>query len=432
VNRSLTHTTVAQKLTRARVQLLLTQPFFGTLCLSLKLVDGSLPTIATDGSRIVYNPAFVDQLKPAELEGTLAHEVLHCALGHHCRRGERDPELWNQAADFAINPILLGNSFTLPAGALIDPAFIDLSAEEIYGRLLQRRSGGGAAPKQDSQQTTAGGGMAGSPQEMECEGPSNPKSNSAPQEPPSQAEATGESPHPGCKGPGGFGEVWDATDEHGQPASPAEKHRQEHEWSIDAEQALRSAKACGHEPAGVERPLSESRQSGQDWRAILRDFVAATTPSDYRWSPPNRRYVASGLYLPSVERRGPGEIVIAVDTSGSIGKQELEQFAGEISAISEEVKPEAILVVYCDAAVQSTQKCEPSESIRLEPKGGGGTDFCPVFQWIDEKEIAPVCLIYLTDLCCNSYPEEPDYPVLWVTDSRRTAPFGETIRISPG
>ena len=130
--------------------------------------------------------------------------------------------------------------------------------------------------------------------------------------------------------PGRFGEVMDATDEQGQPASPAEQRRQEHEWGIAAEQALRSAKVCGHDPLGVERPLAESRQSQQDWRAILRDFVAATAPSDYRWTPPNRRYVASGLYLPSVERRGLGEIVIAVDTSGSIGKFELEQFAGEI------------------------------------------------------------------------------------------------------
>ena len=420
--------TTAQKLTRSRVRLLLSQAFFGTLALRLKLVPGNLPTMATDGSRIVYNPSFVDQLKPAELEGTLAHEVLHCALGHHCRRGERDPELWNQAADFAINPILLGNGFTLPAGALVDPAFNNLSAEEIYARLLQR-SGGGAAPKQEQQQANAGGGTAGGPQETQGPGTPAPKAGS-----PDQSQGGGTKdrvPNPEPMRPGGFGEVWDATDEHGHPASPAEKCRQEHEWSIAAEQALRSAKACGHQPAGVERPLNESRESRQDWRAILRDFVAATTPSDYRWTPPNRRYIASGLYLPSVERRGLGEIVIAVDTSGSIGSLELEQFAGEISAISEEAKPEAIHVVYCDAAVQAAQQFEPSEAVRLEPKGGGGTDFRPAFEWVAENDIAPVCLIYLTDLCCNSYPEAPEYPVLWVTDSRRTAPFGETIRITP-
>ena len=326
------HTTTAQKLTRARVQLLLTQPFSGMLGLRLKLVPRSLPTMATGSSRIVYNPAFVAELKPNELEGTLAQEVLHCALGHQCRRGNRDPELWNEAADFAINPILLGNGLTLPAGALIDPAFANLSAEEIYARLLRRKSeGASAAQQQAPQQTNAGGGMGNGP--------------------------TGNTRRCAV--------------------------RQEHEWGIAAEQALRSAKAWGHEPAGIERPLSESRQSQQDWRAILRDFVAATTPCDYRWTPPNRRYIASGLYLPSVERQGLGEIVIAVDTSGSIGRLELEQFAGEISAISEEAQPEVIHVVYCDAAVQCAQQFGPSEPVRLEPKGGGGTDFCPAFEWVD-------------------------------------------------
>src|SRR5215471_1247557 len=132
---------VEQKLTRARTQLLLNQPFFGTLCLRLKLSPGAVPTMATNGRSIVYDPSFVDSLKPAELEAVLAHEVLHCALGHHCRRGQRDPELWNQAADLAINPILVANGFSLPAGALIDPAFDNLSAEEIYARLLKRNNG---------------------------------------------------------------------------------------------------------------------------------------------------------------------------------------------------------------------------------------------------------------------------------------------------
>jgi hypothetical protein len=242
---------------------------------------------------------------------------------------------------------------------------------------------------------------------------------------PKRAEAGKPSPRPG-----GFGEVLDAIGDDGKPASEAEKSRQQHEWNIAADEAIRSAKACGHQPANLDRPLSESRETKQDWRTILRDFIAARTPSDYRWSPPNRCYVASGLYLPSVERSGLGTIVISVDTSGSIDEDELEQFAGEISAISDEAQPEAIHVVYCDAAVQSSQQFGPTEPIDLDPRGGGATDFRPVFEWVEENGIMPVCLIYLTDLCCHSYPPIPEYPVLWVTDSRRTAPFGETVRIS--
>jgi predicted metal-dependent peptidase len=422
--------TAAQNLTRARVRLVLRQPFFGTLSLRLKLAPGNLPTMATDGTRVVYNPSFVDELSPAELEGALAHEVIHCALGHQCRRGGRDPELWNRAADFAINPLLLANGFTLPGGALIDPAFDNLSAEEIYARLLQNSSGG-AGQHQAAQQAPAGGGTSGTATPATSNGTEETDATSCPPPAPDQADdVNGQADHPAR--PGGFGEVWDASDEQGHPASPAEMRRQEQEWAIAAEQALRAAKTCGSEPMGVERPLAESRQSQQDWRAILRDFVAATAPADYRWTPPNRRYVASGLYLPSVERRGVGEIVIAVDTSGSIGRLELEQFAAEISAISDEVQPECIHVVYCDAAVQSVQQFGPSEPVEVEPNGGGGTDFRPAFDWVAENEIRPACFIYLTDLCCDSYPEPPDYPVLWVTDSRRMAPFGETIRISLG
>ena len=146
--------------------------------------------------------------------------------------------------------------------------------------------------------------------------------------------------------------MMDATNDDGTPASPAEMSRQRHEWATHAEQAMCSAKACGRMPGGIKRQLKEARESQCDWQAILRDFITATDPSDYRWTPPNRRFVSSGLYLPSVIRSGVGEIVIAVDTSGSIGGQELELFAGEITAISDEAKPERIHVVYCDAAVQ--------------------------------------------------------------------------------
>lgn len=419
-------TGVEGKLTRARTQLLLNQPFFGALSLRLKLVPASVPTMSTDGRRILYSAKFVEALKPAELEAVFAHEVLHCALGHQCRRGERDPQLWNQAADLAINPLLIANGFTLPSGALVDSAFRNLSAEEIYARLSEGSRNDTSVPSPEpsrpsiSNQPDGNGNAARSPSPGL---PNDPSQTSSHHQKNSNSGST-------LARVGGFGEILDATDEEGNCALHAEKSRQQQEWSIAADQALRLAKACGHQPADVERPLNESRHSKQDWRTILRDFIVARIPSDYRWSPPNRRYIGSGLYLPSVARSGLGPIVIAVDTSGSIRAKELEQFAGEISAIADEAQPEAIHVVYCDAAVEASQEFQPSEPIHLEPKGGGGTDFRPAFEWVKERQIEPVCLVYLTDLCCHSYPDPPDYPVLWVTHSRRTAQFGETLQIS--
>ena len=404
------HLTAEQKLVRARTQLLLNHPFFGTLCVRLKLVPGSVPTMTTDGRRIVYNPSFVEGLKPAELEGVLAHEVLHCALAHHCRRGQREPELWNEAADYAVNPILLASGVVLPTGVLVDPAFADLSAEEIYARLRNMRKGGGAPDS--TGQSPSGAGVNASQSGSTAVG------------------ASGNQPEARTLRPGAVGEVMDAVGEDGKSASQAERQRQEREWSIAAEQAIRSAKACGHEPAGVDRALEEERKGTVDWRSVLRDFISASHPADYSWTPPNPRHVNRGVYLPSVVRSGVGEILIAVDTSGSIGSEELDQFAGEITTIAEEVQPDRIHVVYCDASVQAVQEFAPPEPIVLSPKGGGGTDFRPPFEWVEEQRLAPACLIYLTDLCCRSYPEPPEYPVLWVTDSERTAAFGETLRIA--
>lgn len=420
---------IERKLTRARTQLLLNQPFFGSLCLRLKLTPDDVPSMATDGRRIVYDPSFVDLLKPAELEAVLAHEVMHCALGHHCRRGAREPALWNRAADLAINPILIANGFTLPEGALLDPQFSNLSAEEIYARLMDRKSSQSQrAPQQGpqhDQSPNSGGGTQPSTQAAQNAGANTGATCDSPQV---------KDPHAGESRnqyePGRFGEVRDSTDEDGKAASAAEKNRQQHEWSIAADQAMRVSKSCGSQPLGIDRALCDSRESHRDWRTILRSFISARAPADYRWSPPNRRYIASGLYLPSVERSGLRSIVIAIDTSGSIRQRELEQFAGEISAIAEEARPESIHVIYCDAAVQGSEEFRESEPIKLEPKGGGGTNFCPAFEWVAERAIDPVCLIYLTDLCCYLYPEcPPGYPVLWVTNSRRVAPFGETVRI---
>jgi predicted metal-dependent peptidase len=422
------------KLIKARVQLLFTHPFFASLCLRLSFIAAPVQTMSTDGKAIYYSEKYVDSLTPAELQGVLAHEALHCALGHHCRRGKRTPDRWNDACDYAINPIILQNELTLPANALIKKEFDSLSAEEIYARLPPEAGSEGGSQAPQAQAANGGSSPNPEPQKPQTK-PKDGRSKKPPAKPqispghgasqPSNPAQPGTGPRPGA-----VGDVTDATGENRDPASEAEKTEQEQDWAVAAEQAARIAKTCGHVPLGVDRLLQEARESKKDWRSILRDFVAATIPTDYRFCPPNRRYVHAGLYLPSVHKEGAGKIVIGVDTSGSIGDEELKQFAGEISAISDQAQPEAIHVVYCDARVHSTQEFGPSNPITLQPAGGGGTDFRPVFEWVDANDVRPVCLIYLTDLACNGYPASPpDYPVLWVTDSRKVAPFGETLQI---
>ncbi len=435
---------ILTKLIKARVQLLFAHPFFASLCLRLRFIPDAVETMETDGKAIFYSEKYVESLSPAELEGVLAHEALHCALGHHCRRGNRTSERWNDACDYAVNPIILSNDLTLPAGALLKKKYEGLSAEEIYAKLAPESPGGGGG---QATQPQAGEGESSSQPQPQSQEPransQNGGNNQAKEEQSSQpqtsngdAESNGPSPDANSpqskptRRPGGIGDVRDAVDENGDPASEAEKNEQAQDWAIAAEQAAESAKHCGHNPVGVDRLLEDSRESKKDWRAILREFVAATTPSDYRFCPPNRRHVHAGLYLPSIHREGLGPIVIGVDTSGSIGRAELQQFADEIAAIADQSQPEVIHVVFCDAAVQAMQEFSSSETITLKPKGSGGTDFRPVFEWVEENDVRPVCLIYLTDLCCSGYPDSPpEYPVLWVTDSHRVAPFGETLSI---
>jgi predicted metal-dependent peptidase len=136
------HLTPAVRIQKARTALLLDHPFFGSLLFRLGArVSNLIQTMATDGVSLFYNPAFVETLNAAELAGVLAHEVMHPALQHHTRRGDRDPERWNMACDYAINPLLLDAGLTLPKYVLIDHRFRGMSAERIYNLIGTARSG---------------------------------------------------------------------------------------------------------------------------------------------------------------------------------------------------------------------------------------------------------------------------------------------------
>jgi len=392
------------RIQKARTTLLLDHPFFGTLLFRLGgKASQSVATMATDGVSLFYNPEFVDTLNAAELAGVLAHEVMHPALQHHTRRGDRNPVRWNMACDYAINPILLDAGLTLPKDVLIDNRFRGMSAERIYNLIEDDEKQDGSSGQSESR---AGNGSA------------------APENGSLQNDEAGNEPQAPST-PGGVGQVLDAREPEAESGpSVAEQTR---EWQIAVEQAKTVAKVAGKLPVGAVRALEASHVAKVDWRELLRRAWSDTIPSDYTWTRPNRRHVWSGLYLPGVTSEGVGEIAIAIDCSGSVGSRQLGLFEAEVRSILAGQRPRLVYVLYFDAAVQKVETYRAGQPVSLSPAGGGGTDFRPCFDWLEEQCIMPQTLVFLTDLCGTFPSEVPPYPVIWASTEMRRAPFGEVV-----
>jgi len=408
--------TAETKLTAARTTLVLGSPFFGALALRLKLVsDPSCDTAWTDGVSIGYNPAFIDSLTQPELTGLLAHEVLHVANGHCWRRDGRDSRQWNVAADYAINGPLVDSDFAIPEGALLDAQYTGKSAEWIYARLPQDPPPPESPEGEDEDEGEGEGEDA--PQdspEGEDAPQDSPEGEDAPQDSPEGEDA----PQDGSQDAPQAGEVRDAPQGEDAPS--------EAEW----QQAVREASQLAGSMGGdLERHIEAATAARVDWRSILRRFVSETARADYTWTRPNSRYLAAGMYLPALHSEALPPVVFGIDTSGSIDKVALSQFAAELDAAISEAQPSRVHVMYCDTAVRSSDTFEQGEPLTVTPKGGGGTDFRPLFEAVEDLPEPPCCVIYFTDLYGPFPTEEPPYPVLWAATSDKVAPFGETVRL---
>ncbi len=368
---------IGKRISRARARMIVHQPFYAAIAMRRKLVaDESCQTFYTNGKQWGYNPAFADKLTDDELVAVLAHEANHDALMHDLRRGERDPRGWNIAADLAINPMLKDAGLSLPAGGLFpDQADWDLSAEDHYAKL-----------------------------------------------PESDKDGSGDG-DPGC-----CGEVRDNPGK----GSPAEMAKAEQQRKVEVVQAAQAARAQGTLPGSIERLVDALAAPVVDWREELREFVERSAGySDYTYSIPNRRYMGTGFILPSLIGEQCPPIVIAVDTSGSVDAELLQRFSSEVFGVLEQVRPQSVTVIYCDTGIQSVEEFQADDLPEcLRAVGGGGTDFIPPFQEVERLGIDPACLIYFTDLYCNSFPDDPGYPVLWAADAQPIEPpFGRVVRI---
>lgn len=364
-----------KRVQRARTTLLIDQPFFGVLALQLHVVeDPTCKTAWTNGQAMGFNPAFVAGLSGDQLIALIAHEVMHCACGHPWRENARQHSKWNQACDYAINPILTDAGMQLPAGALNDPQYHGKSAEWIYDRLPD-----------------------GNPDDGQGNGQGEVKA----------------SPADGNNDPNG------------------EPQATESDWQQLTKQAIQAAKAQGKLPGSMLRDMEQVTKPIVDWRSLLRRYMQDITTADYSWSQPNRRYLSSGLYLPSLHSHACGKIAIAVDTSGSIDAVTLAQFAGEMQSIIDDMQPRSVDVLYCDAQVHRVDTFERGDTLEMHPAGGGGTSFAPVFDHYDQVDSdPPIVLVYFTDMY-GSFPDASDYPVIWAsTSSIETAPFGDVVPIN--
>lgn len=432
------------KLMTARVNLILNQPFFGSLALRLRLKESyDLPTAATDGTYMYYNPHFINTLNLKEIAGVICHEVMHCACGHVWReKGIKFPKIpklpqgvsaediekvkkfmrhekANKAMDYAINPIIKACGMSLPGqaitessppnttGHLDDPKFHGKAWEEIYDLLKD--------PQVQFVKASAQGSGAGGCTISVPEGQA-PRIGDVLQKGPGKGDKDGE----------GEGEA----DGQGSGMTDAEK---ENDWRVATNQAAQAARTRGKLPSNLEQFITELNRPKVDWKALLRRFVQDQAKADYTWRFPSPRYTGMGLYLPKLFSEELGPLAVAQDTSGSMwSKEDLTTCASELRAIIEDCKPQYTDLYYCDAAVAASQRFERGDPFEFRPKGGGGTDFRPVFDAIEATGETPMCLIYFTDLQ-GSFPEvPPPYPVIWLTVYEGTAPFGEVLKIEKG
>ena len=393
-------TPTSRRIQKARTALVLDHPFFGSLLFRLKDCEcRSIQTMATDGVSLYYNPDFVETLNAATLAGTLAHEVMHPALHHHARRSGRDPKRWNMACDYAINPLLIDAGLNLPEGVLLDNRFRGMSAEQIYNLLDSETSQDSGSEDKESE-SGGEGTNAEQPLAGEANEPSAPMTE------------------------GGIGQVLDAPLPDEETPTIEEQAR---EWNIAVNQATTVARQAGKVPTGLSRTMEGAAEAAVDWRERLRRHWSDTIPADYSWMRPNRRHIWAGLYLPGVVCEGVGEVAIAVDCSGSVSARQLRLFEAEVRSILEGQRTERVYVLYFDAVVQRVETYEAGERIDLNPVGGGGTEFGPCFEWLDDRGIRPQTMVFLTDLYGSFPPSAPAYPVLWASTGSRKAPFGEVI-----
>lgn len=393
-----TATQIEDQLIRARVNLLITSPFFGNMATRLILRDATdwCPTAATDGRYFYFNRNFVAALNEGETMFLMGHEVLHNVYDHLNpeRRGDRDARLWNIANDRVINLELvecnIGERITL-VDICFDPRDQKKTSEEIYDEILEEAEGSGRVRQVSF--------------DMHLDG--------------DQGEGGGE----GEPGPVQY------TD------SEREEIRQEIQNAMI--QAAKEAASAGNLPSGVKRMVDKLLNPVIDWRELVPQRVQSILKSNYTWIRPSRKSQNSDFYMPALTNDETIDVAVVIDASGSMTPPMLQEIMSEIQGIMQQYTDYTVNVWSFDTQVYNHKvfTMDNGEDItEYELQGGGGTDFMTNWEYMKEHGIVPKLLVMFTDgYPWGSWGEENYCDTIFIIQGNHqgtdmpTAPFGITL-----
>ena len=380
-----------EKLVTARIGLLLRAPFFGNLATRMNLINADewCPTAATDGRRFYYNSEFVNSLPLKQLEFLVGHEVLHAVYDHMGRRGNRDPKLWNIADDYCVNWDLVEQRVgdKIPV-ALYDAKYKGMSAEEVYDDLYENAD---KINIDELMKRLLDEHMDGDEGDGEGE------------------EGDGEKPG------------------NGRPKLSEAEKKEIRDEIKEAVLAAAQASGAGNLPGGVKRMIKDLVEPVMDWRELLQQQIESTVKSDFTWARPSRRSWHMDAVMPGMKPGEQIDVVIGIDTSGSITDKDLKVFLSEIKGIMEAYDEYKITVMGWDTEVHNVGvfNSDNLEDIAsFEPGGGGGTDPHCVWKYLQDNDIEPKKLIMFTDYCFFGWsPEEVEQycDTVWIIKGNKSA-----------
>ena len=358
----------ADRITKAKVRLQSESPFFAHLLMNMLIKeDKRVPSMGVNfKGNAVYNEEWLSEKTDQEIKAVLCHEVMHVALMHLVRLGKRDQMLWNIAADCCINWMLNREGFKLPKEGIIPSSYGEVELPFKSGKKKINVSNKSAEEVYDMLQDL-----------VDKEGD--------------------------LEGTQGFDQH-----EFGENLSEAEAEDIRREWTNKLVEAATAAKARGKLPGSVERFLDELMNPQLNWKAMMYQFITKDIIHNYTMARPSKRSYSTGVFMPHALKENL-TVVVTVDTSGSISKEEYSVFFGEICGIANAFENVDIELVFWDTEVRKTVKLRgksKEELMKIKPYGGGGTHMSCLGEYFQGKPV-PRLMVHLTDGCIESDPEIP-------------------------